>query len=206
MQLPMKLRLFSTQLWVSYPLICVVAIVILLGGAGRFLPCAAAVVIHESGHLTAMKLLGYFPERIKISPVEITITDSSRHDRTPKQNLLIIFFGPFFNFICFLPIYLLYLMGIGRALPYAAAQLSVGLFNLLPVMSLDGGQMIFIFLCAFFPSGTSETAVNVLTIVALVPLAFMGFMILFESKYNFSLLLVCVYLMVSLLFRGNKYY
>ena len=47
------------------------------------------------------------PEKIKISAFEISISDKQRQSRSKKQNLLIIFFGPFvilfvlFAFFCY---------------------------------------------------------------------------------------------------------
>ena len=132
----MKLKIRQTEIEISYLLLCTAAAAVILNVFQSFVYCAAAVVIHESGHLIAMKRIGYFPKRIKISLFEINIRDDSRQLRTAKENMLIIFFGPAANFICFLPAFLLYLIGTDRIFPFAAANLSVGLFNLLPVMSI----------------------------------------------------------------------
>ena len=140
----MKLKIRQTEIEISYLLLCTAAAAVILNVFQSFVYCAAAVVIHESGHLIAMKRIGYFPKRIKISLFEINIRDDSRQLRTAKENMLIIFFGPAANFICFLPAFLLYLIGTDRIFPFAAANLSVGLFNLLPMMSLDGGQLLYL--------------------------------------------------------------
>lgn len=178
----------------------------IIGGVEQFAPCAAAILIHESGHLVAMLILGYFPKRIKISLFEISITDDSRHRRSKAQNLFIIFLGPFFNFICFILFYLLYLKGVNSLFALAAANLTVGLFNAMPVMSLDGGQFVYLLLCAKVTPKMAEKVVDIMTFIILLPLAFLGFVVLFHSKYNFSLLFVCVYIVFSLIFRGNRYY
>ena len=164
------------------------------------------MIIHEGGHLLTMRALGYFPERIKILLFEISISDPSRQERTARENLLIIFFGPAANFICVLPLFLLYLCGTEKILPFAAANLSVGLFNLLPVMSLDGGQLLYILLSRRRTPGQAEKIVCRLTFICIFPLAALGFVVLFHSHYNFSLLFVCVYLVFTLLTRQEKYY
>ena len=118
----------------------------------------------------------------------------------------IIFFGPAANFICFLPAFLLYLIGTDRILPFAAANLSVGLFNLLPVMSLDGGQLLYLCLCRRMAPDRAEKVVYRATFIMIFPLAAIGFFILFHSQYNFSLLCVCAYLIFSLITRQERYY
>lgn len=202
----MKLRILKTEITISYLIICVASICIIAGIFDSFLYCLFAIIIHESGHIILMCTFGYAPEKIKISLFEISISDRKRQERSFIQNFLIIFFGPFSNFICFILFYLLYLIGNDFFLYPAAANLSVGLFNILPVMSLDGGQLLYLVLCRFFSESISQRVVNVITFIIIFPLAFFGFVLLFNSKYNFSLLIVCIYLVLSLLCRNNKYF
>ena len=148
-----------------------------------------------------MSILGKFPKRIKISLFEINISDYQRHRRSNRDNLIIIFFGPAANFICFIVCYLLYLGGKEIFLSAALTNLSVGCLNILPVMSLDGGQLVYILLCKSHDPERAESVVDLLTVLILVPLASIGFILLFRSKYNFSLLFVCGYLVLSLLMK-----
>ena len=202
----MKLRILKTEITISYLIICVASICIIAGIFDSFLYCLFAIIIHESGHIILMCIFGYAPEKIKISLFEISISDRKRQERSFIQIFLIIFFGPFSNFICFILFYLLYLIGNDFFLYPAAANLSVGLFNVLPVMSLDGGHLLYLVLCRFFSESISQRVVNVITFIIIFPLAFFGFVLLFNSKYNFSLLIVCIYLVLSLLCRNNKYF
>ena len=202
----MKFRIHKTEIIISYLIICIASVCIIAGAFDGFLYCLFAIIIHEAGHITTMCIFGYPPEKIKISLFEISISDGKRQERNFIQNFLIIFFGPFSNFICFILFYLLYLIGKDFFLYLAAANLSVGLFNILPVMSLDGGQLLYLILSRFFSDTVSQSIVNVITLIIIFPLSFFGFILLFNSKYNFSLLIVCTYLVFSLISRNNKYY
>ena len=201
----MKLRIAKIKIEISFTLICIAGICVILGITSGFVRCAAAVLIHELGHLLMMIKLGFLPEKIKISAFEIKIFDSKRQSRSEKQNFFIIFSGPAVNFICFIPFYLLYLLGNDYFLPFALANLSVGLFNSLPVLSLDGGQMIFILLKRHMPPARAEKIVDIITLITIFPLAVLGFAVLFKSKYNFSLLFICAYLIISLVTRSDRY-
>lgn len=202
----MKFRIHKTEIIISYLIICIASVCIIAGAFDGFLFCMFAIIIHEAGHITMMCIFGYPPEKIKISLFEISISDGKRQERNFIQNFLIIFFGPFSNFICFILFYLLYLIGNDFFLYPAAANLSVGLLNFLPVMSLDGGQLLYLILSRFFSDTVSQSIVNVITLIIIFPLAFFGFILLFNSKYNISLLIVCTYLVFSLICRNNKYY
>lgn len=202
----MKLKIGGVRIEISFLLLCLAAVSVIFRVFPGFCCCALAVVVHESGHLLTMRLLGYMPESIRISPFEMMISDPSRQERTAKENFLIIFFGPIANFICFLPCFLLYLGGTEKILPFAAANLSVGLFNLLPVLSLDGGQLLYLLLSRRRTPEQAERVVCRLTFCSIFPLAALGFYTLFRSHYNFSLLFVCAYLVFSLLTRQEKFF
>lgn len=204
--LKMRFKLFSIDFTVSYLLICLMAISVLLGILDKFLFCFISVILHEIGHFLPMCKMGYIPQKVRISLFEINITDLSRCQRSDFENFIIIFFGPLSNFICFILFYLLYLIGNKSVYDFAFANLSVGLFNLLPVLSLDGGQLLYLILGKFFSENTAEKIVNVVTLIFIFPLFALGFVLLFNSKYNFSLLLVCIYMIFSLVCKNNRYY
>lgn len=202
----MKFKILKSEIEVSFTLLCVAALCVITGVFSSFLWCVLAIIIHESGHLVTMAMLGYFPERIKITLFEISISDATRQERTDRENFFIIIFGPTVNFICFILFYLLYLMGNDFFLPFAVANLAVGLFNSLPVLSLDGGQILYIFLCKKKPPEKSEKIVNMITFIILFPMSAAGFLLLFNSHYNFSLLFVSAYIILSLISRQEKFY
>jgi len=202
----MRFKISSTQIELSYTLICFAAIGIIITSFEDFLFCLLSLIIHETGHLTAMCILGFPPERIKLSLFEISISDNCRYCRRFFDNFLIILCGPLVNFICFTLLYLLYLLHYDVLFPFAAVNLSVGLFNMLPVMSLDGGQLLYLILSRRLSEKSAEKVVNIITFIFIFPLAALGFLLLFKSKYNFSLLFVCVYLIFSLIFKKNRYF
>ncbi|MBQ1814721.1 MAG: peptidase M50, partial [Ruminococcus sp.] len=92
-----------------------------------------------------------------------------------------------------------------RSLPFAAANLSVGLFNSLPVLSLDGGQLLWLLLCRRCTPATAEKVVNALTFACILPLAALGFWLLLRER-NVSLLFVSAYLTAALLNRENRFF
>lgn len=202
----MKLNIFSVKITVSYSLLCALTLCVILDEFKGLIFCTLSIIIHESGHIAMMALFGSRPESIKISFFEISINDSLREQRSRKQNFLIILFGPLCNFICFIIFYLLYLLCRLQTLEFAYTNLFLCLFNLLPVMSLDGGQLLCLVLSVKLSFEKSEKIVNILTFISIFPLAALGFLLLFNSYYNFSLLFVCVYLVLSLIMKNNRYF
>lgn len=201
----MKVRAFNIRFEISYTLICIFAICIILNQFKNFLFCILAVIIHESGHIALMCFFNSKPQKIKIKPFEIIISDDKRHLRTTKENFFIIFFGPFANFICVILFYLLYLLCNTYFLNFALINLFVGVFNSLPVISLDGGQLLYIFLCRYISGNMAHKIVNIISFIFIFPLSALGFILLFNSAYNFSLLAVSLYLMLSLVLKKDSF-
>lgn len=202
----MRLKFKNTEITLSYTLICVAALCIIMGEFEKYLFCVVAVILHETGHLIPMKFFGKMPDKIKIMLFEIYISDRFREKRTRKQNIIIILFGPFVNFICFILFFLIYLVCGGAFFNLAIANLSVGLFNIMPVITLDGGQLLFLILTQRLTEESAQRVVNIITFIFIFPLFVLGFVLLFYSKYNFSLLFICIYLILSLLCKNNRYY
>lgn len=201
----MKLKIHNCEITISYTLICLAGLCIILGIFGGFVLCLLAVIIHESGHLSAMLMLSKFPERIKVSLFEISIVDSRRTLNSTINNFIIIFFGPFASFICFILFYLLYLLCNFACLEFAYVNLFTGLFNMLPVISLDGGQMMLILLLKKLNLDAALRAVNITTFVFIFPLSALGFILLFNTGYNFSLIAVSLYLIMALICKKDAF-
>jgi stage IV sporulation protein FB len=85
------------------------------------------------------------------------------------------------------------------------ANLTIGCFNGLPIIPLDGGHILYAILCMRMQEDKAAKIVRVISFLTLLPLAAAGFYILLASKYNFALLLLSCYLMAMLLLKKGKY-
>ena len=96
------------------------------------------------------------------------------------------------------------LLGTG-AKKFAIANLMIGAMNLLPIDPLDGGQALHALLCLRLREETVARVGTAVSVLALLPLAIAGFLLLLRSRYNFSLLLVGCYLMLLLLLKRRRF-
>ena len=146
------------------------------------------------------------PERIKLTLFDIAIIDQKQYSRNNKQELVVTLAGVTVNFFLSAVSYMLFLffkyefLGI-----FYSANLALGLFNSMPVDNLDGGQALKILLCSYFDIDTASRILDVLSLLILVPCAFFGFLILLDSRYNFTLLITSLYLIALILFKKTKY-
>ncbi|MBR1731857.1 MAG: hypothetical protein IJ725_05440, partial [Ruminococcus sp.] len=129
---------------------------------------------------------------------DIKICDNSRHRLDYKGDLFITAAGPAVNILLFLIFYY-----INSQL--ALVNLFIGAFNLLPAASLDGGQLLYLFLTRRLTGRISAFIIYIITIIVSIPLFIIGILVLFQSRYNFSLLLISLFLILSLFIKDDKY-
>jgi len=162
------------------------ALTLLLILGNSYFRAALCVIVHEAGHLITMYILSKKPKEISfhLFGIDIKRSESAGY----LSDALISLSGPIFNI-------LFSFFGFKESLV-------LGLVHLLPISSLDGGRALFSFLSKYIGFDKAEAAVLTLSYIILVPLTFFGFTVLFYSKYNFSLLLLCTYLLLSLILKG----
>ncbi|MDR0914538.1 MAG: hypothetical protein LBM65_05185 [Oscillospiraceae bacterium] len=196
---------FGIKLKISFLAVAFFTLVLLLDTAGRFSFCILAVLVHELGHLAAMLLLKTPPKSVAYRLFEIVIEDPDRGSRTYRQNMLITLAGPCVNLITAVVCTVLFAVFKTEVfLIFCIINLGMACFNLLPVISLDGGQALAFTLEKFFSDATVNTIISILTVVILLPTAVFGILLLFNSPYNFSLLFISVYLLLVLVLQKQK--
>lgn len=182
----------------SYPSIALIALMIIMNISTGYILCFLSVLLHECGHLLAMKLCRLSPSGIKITLFNIEIIENNRHSANYLSDIIVTFAGPLANLA-------VYLITLPLSKMFAYINLFIGIFNLLPATSLDGGQLLYLFLLKRFSSENSAKTVDVVTIIVSVPLFFIGILILLNSRYNYSLLFLSMYLILSIFIRKDKY-
>ncbi|MCJ8279042.1 MAG: site-2 protease family protein, partial [Rivularia sp. ALOHA_DT_140] len=113
----------------------------------------AALILHEGGHLLAMKLCGYRDASLLFLPFLGAVATARKDDATLTQRFCVALAGPIPGLI----------LGLGLAIifkdmsyPSWIKQTSwilicLNLFNLFPIYPLDGGQIVDILLFSRFP-------------------------------------------------------
>ena len=113
--------------------------------------------------------------------------------------------GPAVNLIAallILPIYLFSRNDFVYNLLVMNVMLAV--FNLLPIESTDGGQLLSLILRKRLPYKTSQNIMTAISVVFIIPIAVIGFLVLLQSQYNYTLLFAAMYLIVQILTKVSN--
>ncbi len=168
------------------------------GMAAVGLLCAA---IHEGAHLAAMRCGACRLREIRLTPFGVDIVKKDcGTDRGYLVEALISLSGPAANLAAF---FLCAVFFGRRFFLFQAGNLLLFALNLLPVEPLDGGQAMQDLLCLRLPAEKALKIVRTVSFFVMVPLFTAGFLVLIRSGWNFSLLLLCLYLTALLLMKKS---
>ena len=118
-------------------------ILVLLGRGVDFAFCMLSIALHETGHAMVGRLRGFVMKSVMMMPYGAVMSADERFDKT--SGILIGLAGPMANFL----VVILLLggwwlfpacYGVTRSLLFV--NLSIGVFNLLPVYPLDGSRIV----------------------------------------------------------------
>lgn len=105
----------------------------------------ASVLLHEFGHALTARRFGIRTRRIVLWPIG-GVAQLEGQPRTPRQELLIALAGPAVNFALAAGLWSLTALGIlpggGLVTSLLLANLTLGVFNLLPAFPMDGGRVL----------------------------------------------------------------
>ena len=158
---------------------------------------------HEIGHILAMILFKVKIEKIKFGLVNIDLFQNNSDKLiNDKVNIIVLLSGSFFNLLLYLFFYF-YFFYSGEKIYYflSLQNLFLGVLNLLPIDSLDGGKILKIILSKYFDFFLVEKILKYISFLILIPLFFLGICVLFYSGCNFSLVILALYLIIFL-FKG----
>ncbi len=190
----MSFRFCGVRIEVKFLFVAVLAVLLVVDRTGVVLCAFLSSAAHELAHLLAMLL--FKGDVISVSfeafGVRIVKTDTL----LLHEEIITLLAGPLVN------IFLFFLCQ-SSALPVvsliAAVNLTIGVFNLLPVGSLDGGRVVSLLCTHFWGAKTGGVVALVVSLVVLVPLFILGIMLLVVTRSNFSLLVVSLFLLAGLL-------
>ncbi len=156
-------------------------------------------ILHEFGHLFAIVACSERPETVRFGIFGMTIIRKNDITQDYKKEFITAISGPLMNFFLFLMLFGLYALCRKEILLKSAAMnLMIGLFNITPVFSLDGGRALESMLSQRLPCDRCESVMKAVSVMFLIPMTALGFYILIKSGYNFTFLAISIYLTVML--------
>ncbi|MBO5227133.1 MAG: hypothetical protein J6B17_03485 [Ruminococcus sp.] len=181
-------RIFGVSVRAEFSFITVCALICTINNGSMLKNSLFAAVLHEMAHLTAMLILGIGLKSVSFHGCGVRIYPEDRLLSYGKE-IFILLAGPSSNLIMFL---ILYHYNGNEA---AAAQLGLGLMNLMPCRNLDGGRVLRCCLSITkLDSHTIYSLTRIISISVILLLTAAGFI---SGVRNFTYYALMLYLFFS---------
>lgn len=188
----MKFKIFGIEFEFQYVAVLILTVALLFDKSHKVSFCLLGAVIHELGHIVAMLCFSIKPRAIRFRIFDVAIEENT--EKTSHADFFITLAGPIFNLIfaglfCYIN------------KDFCLCNIALCVFNLLPVDTFDGGHALFLLLTKRLSINTTYLILKIFTLVILIPLFVFGIIVLCYSKYNYSLLIISLYLLAILFIK-----
>ncbi len=157
-------------------------------------------LLHECGHLLVCLYCKAKPKEICFSILGMTMVEGNDEKISYREERFIALGGPLVN--------LLFLVGFLGCFLFTERETYltlliingfIFLFNSLPIFSLDGGRVLLFTLLLHIKEAEHAYKIEkIVSLIFIILLLWIGFFVLFKTKYNVSLLLLSFYLLLVL--------
>ncbi|WP_027963557.1 site-2 protease family protein [Halalkalibacillus halophilus] len=167
-----------------------------LGLFAELLILIIIVSIHELGHFCAAKYYGWRICKIVLWPLGGVMETDDFFNHSNKEELIVTFFGPLQHIWMYGVIYILTYTSLPIELISFAAAVNtvILLFNLLPILPLDGGRVLLLVTC-YFQSFIKSIEFTVMFSVTLVVI--INGILIINGLYNLQILFLSVFLLLD---------
>jgi len=164
-----------------------------------------SAVLHEIAHIYAMKKCGLDIKEIALKPFGINIKIKDGKYIAYKKEILIALAGPIANLLAAIIVFLfnIFIYRFEAGVFIVVVNLLLAFLNLLPIDRLDGGEILKNLLLMKFEPYTVDKICYVTSIIFLTPILFFGGILLYKTGYNFSLLIIGFYLLISIAIKSK---
>ena len=149
----MIIKKFLNKIHISYYTIILIFIALITGLFKEMCVISIIIIIHELGHFYMFYKYNWNISKINIYPFGGLVIIDDEIDKDLKEEFIITLFGPIFQEILFLIVFILYKSNCIDNYIYNLFKnynLSILIFNLLPIMPLDGSKIVNILLNKIF--------------------------------------------------------
>lgn len=191
----LKFKIGKLDIQIDFMFVAIVSIFLVVDKSGISVIALLACFIHELGHIIMFLLVGYVPQKLSFELTGIRLTKPVQELSRGKE-LLVQFAGSFTNLAIFF-ILINTIDKISMLSIFAVTHLVLGLFNLLPIKSFDGGKILEIILSYFINQSTTQKICNISDFLCIFFLLTVCIFMIFTTKNSFTLLILTVYLLIT---------
>ncbi len=192
----MQFKIKNVNIKISFTFLWLFLIFIIADKTKIYLITLLSSMVHELVHILFIYLFKMSLESLNISLFGGNIKRKTGRCTDYKNEAIINFSAPITNIVVGAVLSIIY--GINN--DFAIINLTLGIFNILPFYSFDGGVGLKCILSNKFSDKTSELILTITSVMVTLFFSFISIIVLINSK-NFILLIFSIYMILSLIFK-----
>ena len=201
----MIFNVFGIKIEITFWFIALITFIVSLNVPSNVLITVFSSLLHETGHLLIMTSVGNKPQAVRFEITGMNIIRQPDLKISTKNEILIALGGPFINLICFLiSVVTLCIYNNENILTFGCINLILMIFNLLPIIRLDGGLALYYILLQKHDNITCSKILKITSVIFITIIYAWGFYVFILSRYNVSLIIIAIFLTLSM-FSCNEY-
>ena len=190
----MCFRLGRIRIKISFLFFAMLTLIFALDKRTVALVTVVSVALHEMGHIAALLGMGLYPDEICFGIFGIRIRNCD-YRLDYRRELVAVMCGPLVNVALTVASLVLYKMLAKDAfMVIFAVNFSVAVFNLLPILPLDGGRLLHLMLMKIMSCGSAQRTMTVVSTVTALVVLLAGVLLAVRTGANISLLATGLYL------------
>ncbi len=199
--IPMKINLGKTEFSVNVSFALCITLMLIIDESGLAALALFCCIIHEAAHVLCLLIFGEQPASVKLSFYGIKLERQFGANLGRKFEIVVYACGPAANFI--LSLVFAAFSNLNESMKTAAViSLMTGIFNLLPCIPLDGGNILRCLAEMFFEEEKCKKIILSVSFAVLIPMTAAS-IILTVRTGNITLAFVTAYL-ASVSFLNKK--
>ena len=198
----MQFKFGNTRIIISFTFFALIIILISLNKTEFLYSTIIFAILHEIGHLLALKHFKISIEEFKVSLFGGNIKILNNNKIQYYQNAIISFCGPLVNLFFFVLFYLLNIFLKNKFInEIYVINLVLAAFNLLPFYNFDGGKILASILMNFLQEKTVNYIITITSFIILIPFTYLAVYIFMLDSKNFYLLISAVLMLLTIIFK-----
>ncbi len=198
----MQFKIKNINITISFTFFALILMLIISKKTDYLYTSIFSALLHEIGHLCALKHFGADILEFKISLFGGNIKTMNFNKTSYLNEIIVCFSGPAINLLLSLFFYLFYFAFHKKELLiYSNINLILGLYNLLPFYSFDGGKIVELILKNKYSEKRTDLVITILSILILIPFSYISFVVFFSNTDNFYLALVSIFMLLTIILK-----
>ena len=198
----MRFKIKNTDVSISFTFFAVFLLSLVSDTFDIYLFSFIASLVHELVHIVFILLFG-----AHISKFSLTLFGGNIKRNTTKiianpKEAVISFSAPVTNIV----IGVVSLFINGKESVFAVVNLFIGIFNILPFYSFDGGRGLYYLITMKFSENVANTFLNITSITVTVAFSFISVFVFINYNKNYLLLILSVYMILSIIVSLKDHY